>query len=171
MQLKVHWKNGRKSMLRKYEMELDELKHPLMVEESSYECPDERLNSPEKIVRLLNECFRLDKKAEEYVYMLAFDAKCNPLGVFELGHGSVNACILNREYENKKETEISNFDMLFFFFMGRPSPPDLFTSRFALHTLRFVQNLSYKQISCRTPNRRDGHCIYSLSHHVIGNGR
>ena len=82
-------------MLRKYEMELDELKHPLMVEESSYECPDERLNSPEKIVRLLNECFRLDKKAEEYVYMLAFDAKCNPLGVFELGHGSVNACILN----------------------------------------------------------------------------
>ena len=224
-------------MLRKYEMELDELKHPLMVEESSYECPDERLNSPEKIVRLLNECFRLDKKAEEYVYMLAFDAKCNPLGVFELGHGSVNACILNpreifqralicgavniviahnhpshdttpskdddvaaskiseagklmkiqlvdfiiigngyfsyaeREYENKKETEISNFDMLFFFFMGRPSPPDLFTSRFALHTLRFVQNLSYKQISCRTPNRRDGHCIYSLSHHVIGNGR
>ena len=35
------------------------------------------------------------KKAEEYVYMLAFDAKCNPLGVFELGHGSVNACILN----------------------------------------------------------------------------
>ena len=83
------------SMLRKYEMELDELKHPLMVEESSYECPDERLNSPEKIVKLLNECFRLDKKAEEYVYMLAFDAKCNPLGVFELGHGSVNACILN----------------------------------------------------------------------------
>lgn len=49
-------------MLRKYEMELDELKHPLMVEESSYECPDERLNSPEKIVKLLNECFRLDKK-------------------------------------------------------------------------------------------------------------
>lgn len=44
-------------MLRKYEMELDELKHPLMVEESSYECPDERLNSPEKIVKLLNECF------------------------------------------------------------------------------------------------------------------
>ena len=82
-------------MLRKYEMELDELKHPLMVEESSYECPDERLNSPEKIVKLLNECFRLDKKAEEYVYMLAFDAKCNPLGEFELGHGSVNACILN----------------------------------------------------------------------------
>ena len=52
-------------------------------------------NSPEKIVKLLNECFRLDTKAEEYVYMLAFDAKCNPLGVFELGHGSVNACILN----------------------------------------------------------------------------
>ena len=44
-------------MLRKYEMELDELKHPLMVEESSYECPDERLNSPEKIVRILNKSF------------------------------------------------------------------------------------------------------------------
>ena len=55
-------------MLKKYEMALDELKHPLMVEEGSYECPDERLNSPEKIVRLLNECFRLDKKAEEYVF-------------------------------------------------------------------------------------------------------
>lgn len=40
-------------MLRKYEMELDELKHPLMVEESSYECPDERLNSPEKIGKLM----------------------------------------------------------------------------------------------------------------------
>ena len=56
-----------------------------------------------------------------------------------------------REYENKKETEISNFDMLFFFFMGRPSPPDLFTSRFALHTLRFVQNLDVNKSVAEPP--------------------
>ena len=76
-------------MIRKYEMELDELKHPLMVEESSYECPAERLNSPEKTVRLLNKCFKLDEKAEEYVYML------NPREIFQraLICGAVNIVI------------------------------------------------------------------------------
>ena len=116
-------------MLKKYEMELDELKHPLMVEEGSYECPDERLNSPEKIVRLLNECFRLDKKAEEYVYMLAFDAKCNPLGVFELGHGSAGPFFIISKSSGEKNITLNIPKSSLAFLIGIPFmaiPFDLF---------------------------------------------
>ena len=35
------------------------------------------------------------KNAEEYVCLLALDTKCRVLGIFEVGHGTVNACLLH----------------------------------------------------------------------------
>ena len=41
---------------------------------------------------------RLDKKAEEYAFMLAYDTKKSLIGVFEISHGTINTALLsNRE--------------------------------------------------------------------------
>ena len=41
---------------------------------------------------------RLDKKAEEYAFMLAYDTKKVLIGVFEISHGTINTALLsNRE--------------------------------------------------------------------------
>ena len=39
--------------------------------------------------------FRLNKQSEEYVYMIALNTKCRPLGIFEVSHGAVNSSICN----------------------------------------------------------------------------
>lgn len=69
----------------------------VLVKESgiNYPVDSSQLDSPKKIVALMNDVFRLDKKAEEYIYMLAFDTKCKLLGVFELSHGTVNSSIVS----------------------------------------------------------------------------
>lgn len=82
-------------MVKKYGIEMDALKHPLMVEEDTYETSGKPLDSPTKIAEFLNASVELNRKAEEYVYMLAFDTKCNLLGIFEVGHGTANQCIAN----------------------------------------------------------------------------
>lgn len=41
---------------------------------------------------------RLDKKAEEYAFMLAYDTKKVLIGVFEISHGTINTALFsNRE--------------------------------------------------------------------------
>ena len=44
---------------------------------------------------MMVDLYQLDIQAEEYVYMIAFDTKQKPLGVFEISHGTVNASVLN----------------------------------------------------------------------------
>lgn len=44
---------------------------------------------------LNEEQFRLNKQAEEYVYMIALNTKCKPLGVFEISHGAIDQSICN----------------------------------------------------------------------------
>lgn len=80
-------------MVRLYNMLLDSNKHPLMMKEQEYNYSANNLNNPEAIVKMANTCFRLDKRAEEHVLMLALDSKCNLLGIFEVSHGAVNKSI------------------------------------------------------------------------------
>ena len=53
------------------------------------------LNSPELIFNFLNKYLRLGKRTEEYVYMICFDTKSHPLGLFEISHGNVNSAVLS----------------------------------------------------------------------------
>lgn len=46
-------------MIEKYSMELDSKKHPVLIRENRYEYQDIKLDSPEKIVCMLNTCFHL----------------------------------------------------------------------------------------------------------------
>ena len=47
------------------------------------------LDSPKKIVRVMNEVFGLNRKAEEFLYLITC-LKDNPTGFFEISHGSVD---------------------------------------------------------------------------------
>ena len=79
----------------KYKTELDTNNHNILVKESACNYPAEDIRTPDKITEMLNAVFRLNRQAEEYMYMLALDNKCKLLGVFEVAHGTVNATICN----------------------------------------------------------------------------
>ena len=82
-------------MIRKYDMGLDSFRHPYLVEEESHEYDTNYADDPNLVVKMLNSCFHLNRKAEEHCYMIAMDAKCRILGVFEVGHGGVQMCPAN----------------------------------------------------------------------------
>lgn len=78
-----------------YKTELDENQHNILVKENSCNYPVQALNSPKSIVDMPNTVFRLNRQAEEYVYMIALNTKNKPLGVFEISHGTASLSICN----------------------------------------------------------------------------
>ena len=61
----------------------------------NYKTQNSHLDSAEKIAKMMCDVFQIHLRAEEYVYLLSLDAKCKVLGIFEVGHGTVNACLLH----------------------------------------------------------------------------
>ena len=80
-------------MINKYRMELDAEKHPVLVKEEEYHYDTEQIDSPKKVVKLVNRVFRLKHLAEEHVVMIAFDSKSHPVGVFSVSQGNVNTAM------------------------------------------------------------------------------
>ncbi len=78
-----------------YRTELDENKHNVLVKENSCNYPTCTFNNPQSVVEMLNDVFRLNRQAEEYVYMIALNTKGKILGVFELSHGTINFSVCN----------------------------------------------------------------------------
>lgn len=76
----------------KYRTELDENLHNILVEESREYCVSNIMNTPEKLFRLMADTYRLNRQAEEHLYMISLNSKCSILGVFEIAHGQVNSC-------------------------------------------------------------------------------
>lgn len=79
----------------KYHTELNENQHNILVREKSFNYQADSLRTPEAITEMLNTVFGLNRQAEEYVYMIALNAKNKPLGVFEISHGSVCQSLCN----------------------------------------------------------------------------
>ena len=61
----------------------------------NYKTENSHLDSAEKVAKMMCDVFKLHLRAEEYVYLLSLDTKCKVLGIFEVGHGTVNACLLH----------------------------------------------------------------------------
>lgn len=80
--------------IKKYRLELDAERHPVLCKEAEYLCA-RRLNNPDEVVALCNSIYRLQHMAEEYVIMLATDVQGRILGVFEVSHGSANQSMCN----------------------------------------------------------------------------
>jgi len=78
----------------KYNVELNQNLQNMIVKESSCNYSADRMDSPIKIVDMMNNIFRLNRQAEEHLYMLAFNVKCRLLGVFEISHGTVDCSLV-----------------------------------------------------------------------------
>lgn len=79
----------------KYSVELDVDRKNVLVKENTKNCPEiNRLDSPEKIVKMLNDLYHVKSLAEEYMWAIALDTKCQPIGVFEISHGTVDASLI-----------------------------------------------------------------------------
>ena len=61
----------------------------------NYKTGNSHLESAEKVVKMMCDVFQIHLRAEEYVYLLSLDTKCKVLGISEVGHGTVNACLLH----------------------------------------------------------------------------
>lgn len=55
---------------------------------------DDKMNTPEKVIKLAKEFLRIHEETEEYVYMICLNTKLKMIGVFELSHGTVNSSII-----------------------------------------------------------------------------
>lgn len=78
-----------------YTTMLDEDRKNILVKESSGYYPDiKRLNSPDKVVKMLKEVFHADKLAEEHVFLVGMDAKSNVIGTFVVSHGGANYSVV-----------------------------------------------------------------------------
>lgn len=53
-----------------------------------------RINNPKAVQRLCNDILSTDQLADEMTYVLAFNNSKRLLGVFEIGHGGANYCLV-----------------------------------------------------------------------------
>ena len=74
-----------------------ELKDSLnvLVQEESVTYDARTLSRPDAIAAMMNSVFRLNQKAEEYVYILALNTACRPVGVFMLTKGTVDRSLIS----------------------------------------------------------------------------
>lgn len=80
----------------KYTTHLDEDRKPILVKESCNNYPEIcNLNSPERITDMMNAVYKANALPEEYVWVIALNTKCVPIGIFEVFHGTVNASLIS----------------------------------------------------------------------------
>lgn len=79
----------------KYNLEINENLRNILVKENDFSYSNEHFCSPKSISAMLCQVFRLDTKAEEYVYLLALNTNQKLLGIFEISHGTVNCSTSN----------------------------------------------------------------------------
>ena len=86
---------GNKMRVTKYDMLLNEEQHPYLVKEESKNCPDvDKMTSPEKIKKVMDDVFNASYLAEEHVWVIAMNVRCRPLGIFEISHGNVSTSLV-----------------------------------------------------------------------------
>ena len=54
----------------------------------------DRLDTPAKIVAVMEEVFRLSDRAEEYMYLICMNAGCKPICLFEVSHGTHDSALV-----------------------------------------------------------------------------
>lgn len=79
-----------------YTTHLDSDRKPVLVKECASNYPDIcRLDSPQKIVNVFNTKYNANILTEEHMWMIAFDTKYNPIGIFDVSHGTVDASLIS----------------------------------------------------------------------------
>lgn len=78
-----------------YDTRLSKDKRNLLVKEGELRSEERFFDSPEKIVKLVNDNFNMNRRTEEYVYMLALTSQSEVIGVFEISHGTVHSASIS----------------------------------------------------------------------------
>lgn len=79
-----------------YELILDDsTKHGALRLKESLPYKRECLSEPSQVAEMIREVFHTDEMADEFAYIIAFNSRMKVLGVFEIGHGTGNACLLD----------------------------------------------------------------------------
>lgn len=78
-----------------YTLNIDRIsKRPYLVKEEKVDyLKTRRMNSPDRIVEFMNHAYRLADKAEEWLYLITMNAKCDVTGVFLVGKGTATLCL------------------------------------------------------------------------------
>lgn len=80
----------------KYDTELQDDYRNVLVKEFSKNYPTEdKLNNPEMISHMMCEIFRVDRKAEEYVWVIAFTKKFSLISIFDVPHGTASTSLIS----------------------------------------------------------------------------
>ena len=70
----------------------DRLCHLSKVKNVDY--PEDTLNNPQLICKMLRDVFHMDALTEEYVFLLSFDTKYRSVNVLEVSHGTIDCSIV-----------------------------------------------------------------------------
>lgn len=74
--------------INEYRLVQNKYNHPSLDLLSVYSCRINNLRSYDNIFRFFKLCLKMDKLSEEYLYVISYDAILNPLGVYQISHGS-----------------------------------------------------------------------------------
>lgn len=80
----------------KYKTKLTTDRKAVLAKDYSVNYPemDNRMNSPETVVKLAKGFLRMHEETEEHMYMLCLNTKLMLTGIFEISHGNVNSSIV-----------------------------------------------------------------------------
>lgn len=79
-----------------YELILDtETKHSSLQLKEALSYPGDVMYTPLAIFTMMVELFHLERMADEYVYLIAFNNKMKVLGLFQVSHGIGNASLID----------------------------------------------------------------------------
>ena len=80
----------------KYKTKLVDGRKAVLEKDYSVNYPelDNRMNSPETVMKLAKGFLRMHEETEEHMYMLCLNTKLKLNGVFEISHGNVNSSIV-----------------------------------------------------------------------------
>lgn len=79
-----------------YELILDtETKHGSLQLKEALSYPGDTMYTPLAIFTMMVELFHLERMADEYVYLIAFNNKMKVLGLFQVSHGIGNASLID----------------------------------------------------------------------------
>lgn len=81
-------------IIKEYRTELDEDNKNILCEIGHYNINKEAFNTPYKVSCFAKEKMHLEKRAEEYCYIVGLNIRNQPMGLFEISHGLVGSSLI-----------------------------------------------------------------------------
>ena len=79
-----------------YNARLDKERLPILAEGKKYNIDGRKnITTPEDIAHIAGDVIGLRDAAEEYAWCIAMNTKNKIIGLFEVGHGTINSCLFD----------------------------------------------------------------------------